>query len=172
MTSELDAGDWFICGRARGADGVSMVGFMVRGVLKAPVDDFCRRSNSSCSFGGSRGGAGPVEKAGLMGVVVKKRREGRRNFLGSRRDIVSYQLNSYCRSYRETLDVPMLDLYLCLRQLVTCGELRINSKSTVPTLHNLAQGGDLFRPRGVNALVHRTAIDLDSFKYFCIRPLA
>ena len=145
---------------------------MVRGVLKAPVDDFCRRSNSSCSFGGSRGGAGPVEKAGLREEVVKKRREGRRNLGGSRRDIVSFQLTSRCRSYRKILDLTMLDLYLCLKQLLTCGELRINSESTVPTLHNLAQGGDLFRPRGVNALVHRTAIDLDSFKYFCIRPQA
>lgn len=61
---------------------------MVRGVLKAPVDAFWRRSNSSCSFGGRRGGAGPVEKAGRRVEVVKKRREGKSNFRGRRRDIL------------------------------------------------------------------------------------
>lgn len=30
-----------------------------RGVLKAPVDSCCKRSNSSCSSFGSRGGEGP-----------------------------------------------------------------------------------------------------------------
>jgi len=58
------------------------------GVLNAPVEDFWRRSNSSCSFGGRRGGAGPVEKAGRRVERVKNRREGRRNFGGRRRDIV------------------------------------------------------------------------------------
>lgn len=55
-------GDWFICGR---------------GVLNAPVEARCKRSNSSCSFGGRRGGEGPVAKAPLVGVELKKRREKR-----------------------------------------------------------------------------------------------
>lgn len=50
-----------------------------RGVLNAPVEARCRRSNSSCSFGGRRGGEGPVAKAPLLEDEVKKRREGRRN---------------------------------------------------------------------------------------------
>jgi hypothetical protein len=57
------------------------------GVLNAPVEARCRRSNSSCSVGGSRGGAGLVAKAALKGVVVKKRRDGRRNLWGRSRDI-------------------------------------------------------------------------------------
>lgn len=57
-------------------------------MLNAPVDERCRRSYSSCSLGGRRGGEGPVEKAGRRGVVVKKRRVGRRNLGGSRRDIL------------------------------------------------------------------------------------
>lgn len=69
----------------------AMVGLTVtdgRGVLNAPVDDFCRRSNSSCSLGGRRGGAGPVAKAGRGVDVDRKRREGRANLRGRRRDIV------------------------------------------------------------------------------------
>lgn len=31
-----------------------------RGVENAPVEDFWRASNSACSFGGRRGGDGPV----------------------------------------------------------------------------------------------------------------
>jgi hypothetical protein len=52
------------------------------GVLNAPVEDRCRRSNSSCSFGGRRGGAGPVANAVLLTEWVKNLREGRRD-LGS-----------------------------------------------------------------------------------------
>jgi hypothetical protein len=61
---------------------------VILGVLKAPVDERWRRSNSSCSFGGRRGGAGPVAKAVRERLVVKRRREGRRNWGGRRRDIV------------------------------------------------------------------------------------
>jgi len=85
-------GDWLICGRVgdAGVWGVG-AGFGVGvdlGVLNAPVDARCRRSNSSCSLGGSRGGEGPVAKAGLKEVVVKSLRDGRRNFGGNSRDIV------------------------------------------------------------------------------------
>lgn len=58
------------------------------GVLKAPVDDFCKRSNSSCSLGGRRGGAGPVANAGRREDWEKYRRIGSRNLGGSWRDIV------------------------------------------------------------------------------------
>ena len=58
------------------------------GVLNAPVDAFCNRSNSSCSLGGRRSGAGPVANAVRLVVEVKKRRDGRRNFGGRSRDIV------------------------------------------------------------------------------------
>ena len=69
----------------------SAVGFVVTcgfGVLNAPVEDLCRRSNSSCSFGGRRGGAGPVAKAVLLTEWVKNLLEGRRNLGGRIRDIV------------------------------------------------------------------------------------
>ena len=62
------------------------------GVLNAPVDAFCRRSNSSCSFGGRRGGAGPVAKAVRRTDWEKKRRDGRRNFGGRTGDIVTEAL--------------------------------------------------------------------------------
>jgi hypothetical protein len=52
------------------------------GVLNAPVEARCRRSNSSCSFGGRRGGAGLVANAVLLTEWVKNLREGRRD-LGS-----------------------------------------------------------------------------------------
>jgi hypothetical protein len=71
---------------------VEIVGLMVTeslGVLNAPVDAFWRRSNSSCSFGGSRGGAGPVAKAGLTVVELKNRRDGRRKRAGRRLDMIS-----------------------------------------------------------------------------------
>ena len=58
-----------ICGREE-----EVVGFVTtdgRGVLNAPVEDFCKRSNSSCSLGGRRGGAGPVENAGRVVDVEK-----------------------------------------------------------------------------------------------------
>jgi hypothetical protein len=61
---------------------------MCFGVLNAPVEALCRRSYSSCSLGGRRGGAGPVAKAGRRGEWEKKRREGRRNLGGNRRDIL------------------------------------------------------------------------------------
>ena len=60
------------------------------GVLNAPVDDFCRRSNSSCSLGGRRGGAGPVANAGRREEFEKNRHVGRRNLDGSSRDIVNW----------------------------------------------------------------------------------
>lgn len=68
--------------------GLEMVDAL--GVLNAPVDARWRRSNSSCSLGGSRGGAGPVAKAGLMEEVEKKCRRGRRNLGGRRRGILDF----------------------------------------------------------------------------------
>lgn len=59
----------------------------VFGVLNAPVEERCRRSNSSCSFGGKRGGDGPVANAVREVVCEKKRREGRRNLDGKSRGI-------------------------------------------------------------------------------------
>jgi hypothetical protein len=91
--SSFNAGDWLICGLDRDdSDGVEdAVGLVVTcgfGALNAPVDAFCRRSNSSCSLGGRRGGAGPVAKAVRRVEWVKNRRDGRRNFGGRNRDIV------------------------------------------------------------------------------------
>lgn len=64
-----------ICGR-EGADvaavGVVVVGEAL-GVENAPVEDFCRRSYSSCSFGGRRGGEGPVANADRGEDEVKRR---------------------------------------------------------------------------------------------------
>ena len=62
------------------------------GVLNAPVEARCRRSNSSCSFGGRRGGAGPVANAVLLTEWVKNLREGRRNLGGRIRDIIVTRL--------------------------------------------------------------------------------
>lgn len=62
------------------------------GVLNAPVEARCRRSNSSCSFGGRRGGAGPVANAVLLTEWVKNLLEGRRNLGGRSRDIVTVRL--------------------------------------------------------------------------------
>jgi len=59
-----EAGDWFTCSRE--LDGVL-------GVENAPVEVFWRRSNSSCSFVGRRGGEGPVAKAGRRVEVVNVR---------------------------------------------------------------------------------------------------
>jgi hypothetical protein len=56
-------------------------------VLNAPVELRCRRSNSSCSFGGSRGGAGPVANAVRTLEVEKRRREERSRCDLSSRDI-------------------------------------------------------------------------------------
>ena len=70
------------------------------GVLNAPVEARCRRSNSSCSFGGRRGGAGPVAKAVLRAERVKNRRDGMRNFGGRSRDIV---LNACSKACNEAL---------------------------------------------------------------------
>lgn len=86
VVSSFDAGDWFICGLGR-AGSASTGGGVGFGVLNAPVDDFCKRSNSSCSLGGRRGGAGPVEKAGRRAVCEKNLREGSRNLGGNKRDI-------------------------------------------------------------------------------------
>jgi hypothetical protein len=52
-----------------------------RGVLNAPVELRWRRSNSSCSLGGRRGGAGPVANIVRALEVEKRRREE-----GSKRD--------------------------------------------------------------------------------------
>jgi hypothetical protein len=84
-----------ICGRGRDdgiegeldeLDGVDTSD--ERGVLKAPVDKRWSFSNSSCSLGGRRGGAGPVEKAGRVTEVEKKWREGKGKRRGRSRDIV------------------------------------------------------------------------------------
>lgn len=87
-SSDTEAGDWLICGleEVLGEEGVGEG----RGVENAPVDDFCNRSNSSCSFCGRRGGEGPVENepAERRGVVVKKRRVGNATFRGRRRDMM------------------------------------------------------------------------------------
>jgi len=81
-----DAGDWFICDRGDWfICGLNTEEAGVLGVLKAPVEARCRRSNSSCSFGGRRGGEGPVAKAGRGIEVLKRRREDSRR----RRDIVT-----------------------------------------------------------------------------------
>lgn len=45
----------------------------VVGVENAPVESFCRRSNSSCSFWGRRGGDGPVANAGRGREVLNVR---------------------------------------------------------------------------------------------------
>lgn len=89
-----------ICGLARGVDDAtveadsvaddSAVGFVttdVFGVLNAPVEAFWSRSNSSCSLGGKRGGAGPVANAGRRLLCEKHRREGTINLRASNRDI-------------------------------------------------------------------------------------
>ncbi len=61
-------------------------------MLNAPVEVRCRRSNSSCSFGGRRGGAGPVAKAGLMIEVEKWRGEnGRRKRGGKMRGMIDVE---------------------------------------------------------------------------------
>ena len=69
-----EAGDWLILGATSGV----LVG--AEGVLKAPVESFWRRSNSSCSAGGRRGGEGPVANAGREREVLNVRMEwwGRR----------------------------------------------------------------------------------------------
>ena len=65
-------GDWLICELdAEVLVGEEVVGFVTTdglGVLNAPVEDLCSRSNSSCSFGGRRSGAGPFVKAGRKEV--------------------------------------------------------------------------------------------------------
>lgn len=45
----------------------------MRGVLKAPVDSFWRRSNISCSSLGRRGGAGPLPKGLLLSLSATRR---------------------------------------------------------------------------------------------------
>lgn len=64
------------------------------GVLKAPVDDRCNRSNSSCSFGGRRGGEGPVANAVRYALCENRRLEGIENFRDNNRDI---SLTSQCQ---------------------------------------------------------------------------
>lgn len=90
LSTGFKAGDWLICGLDGWEEGVVIVGFVVvevLGVLNAPVEDRWRRSNSSCSLGGRRGGAGPVAKAVLQVVVLMNRRQGRRKRGGKSRDI-------------------------------------------------------------------------------------
>lgn len=99
--SDANAGDWFICGRDLDDGGEeaseALVGLVTtdgRGVLKAPVDDFWRRSNSSCSLAGRRGGEGPFEKAGRVMEVENRRWEGTRKRRDRSRGIL------YVRSLR------------------------------------------------------------------------
>jgi len=91
-TSGVEAGDWLICGLDRaGAEGEDIVVFsttVVFGVLKAPVEERWRRSNSSCSLGGRRGGAGPVANAPRVVVVVNRRLDGAASLLGKSLDIL------------------------------------------------------------------------------------
>jgi hypothetical protein len=56
-------------------------------VLNAPVELRCSRSNSSCSFGGRRGGAGLVANTVRTLEVEKRRREERIRRGWSSRDI-------------------------------------------------------------------------------------
>lgn len=91
---------WLICARDGGAEVVSgdeedEEDEGVLGVENAPVEERCRRSNSSCSWGGRRGGEGPVAKEVLLWIgvlVVKRRPELRcvtvREARGRRRDIL------------------------------------------------------------------------------------
>jgi hypothetical protein len=68
------SGDWLIVGREGWDAGEGSLG-----VEKAPVDCFCRRSKTSWSDFGRRGGAGPALKVvGRETEVVKARRERRR----------------------------------------------------------------------------------------------
>lgn len=78
--SSVDAGAWLICGRDGNFEGVEdvLAGSDGLGELNAPVELRCRRSNSSCSFGGRRGGDGLVAKVVRGRDWEKKRRAGRR----------------------------------------------------------------------------------------------
>lgn len=86
------------------------------GVLNAPVEAFCNLSNSSCSFGGRRGGAGPVANAVRREVEVKNRRHGRRNLGGKSRDIVLFPDNWYllegCEAFRAEWELVVSEICL------------------------------------------------------------
>jgi len=70
-----------------------------RGVLNAPVELRWRRSNSSCSLGGRRGGAGPVANAVRVLEVEKRWREERsRRDLSIRDIIIIKNLSTYAYS--------------------------------------------------------------------------
>lgn len=82
---ECESGDWLICMRRFGVeDGVCSSASddgSSRGVLNAPVLWRCRRSKSSCSSLGRRGGAGPFLKGDWEAwgrEVVRERRESGR----------------------------------------------------------------------------------------------
>jgi hypothetical protein len=110
-----------ICGLVRGVDdseeAVESAVIEGLGVLNAPVEAFCNRSNSSCSLGGSRGGAGPVANAVRRLVEAKKRQEGRRNLGGSSRDIV-FCFGLDCNTDRfEGIWIWNLDLLIAKKQI-------------------------------------------------------
>ena len=83
----LEAGDWLIFGVTVGFSSALVGMDDVAGVENAPVESFWRRSNSSCSLGGRRGGEGPVANAGLETEEVKVR-VLRRASCGRRRKMV------------------------------------------------------------------------------------
>lgn len=89
-------GDWFILARMSAEEGETEVGVAgvaadgPRGVLKAPVLCFCRRSKISCSSLGRRGGAGESENgADGRGVVLRARNRiaRRERWRGARRSV-------------------------------------------------------------------------------------
>lgn len=109
----MEAGDWFICG-------------VERGVEKAPVDAFCSLSNSSCSFGGRRGGEGPVANAGRAEEVEKRRRveAGMRRVM--RRDIVvvldiKFSTPMYNMSFVKSPEE--MDCYTGIGNVYVCGDV-------------------------------------------------
>lgn len=82
MVAVVVAGLWLICGFEGLEAGDCLISSVTRGfssgvwdagVENAPVESFWRRSNSSCSFGGRRGGEGPVANAGRETEEVKVR---------------------------------------------------------------------------------------------------
>lgn len=73
-----------------------------RGVLNAPVELRCSLSNSSCSLGGRRGGAGPVANALRMLEVEKRRREEI-----CRRDWSNLDIFELCEIYSSTSELEI-----------------------------------------------------------------
>lgn len=91
FSTDVEAGDWLICGLVgwdaadNGVEELATVEAF--GVEKAPVEERCRRSNSSCSFGGRRGGEGPVANAVLAVPVLNSLLAANGILLGNNRDI-------------------------------------------------------------------------------------